>query len=956
MANRQNTLLIKRSGVVGKIPTDLAIGELALNYADVKLYASGTTANSIIPIGWDRIARTGDTMTGPLSGTSFIISGGTSTDFLKGDGSLDPTLYEPSANKQNTMVYDGTGGKFPTVDGVNLQANNLLIPTANTGFIDRLDPFKMVLTDSTTITVTGSNPGALVRTRLFTSPFVPLDAIRNISGRTFSSSSVSLPSDGRFYRYLGYDYATDSIINSTTSFVTSDNIVALGFVEIFRSGSTKIFTSFQMQVDISTVTFFDNVMISPISTANIFPNTNLTVNNNFGGVLKANAINWGQLNPHVRNIDAVDPIPFIRINPSYLTTPTGFVTGTTVDTTTYWNGSALVSTGNNNSASIQRWLMCLDGRIFLQAAEQTFVKFGDAVAAVQKVQFTDIIPSELVIELCRMVSVKPTTNLADIAQTQFFYGTGAGSTGGGTASFSTIGGSPYDNLLLGAELNSKFNVTGGTISGNTNVLGGLTANTISATTYFNLPLDIKVTGGTYSSGTTTFTNNTGGTFSVTGLPNTQTTININGVGQNISTNREWRTAQGDTGVLLFSGMTTASTSTINIGAVKGYIVDNETNPLVPTYTYVDYSGQTGVVVATRLTGTESFAFLTSGGTISFQNTFPTSSERKSKIWLGKISHPNNNITVVINEPDYITSPLALTRDFYQKISYINEGVYPYPNGANLNLNISGGKIGGNGINFVNDKTNPNELSMGPGIAQGFTYRTQTGGTTTSVTLIDPTRYDVGGVITLIPGGGGTSTIQYIFAIPGQGYIIQYGQNIYNNLANAISAVNTDQFFVFPNLVKNAILIGVIALTKNATQLNVDTQARFFKADMFGQIIGATAGVTTGTLQTAYNNSLVPQMIVNNTLGALTIQNGRTGDTQTVQEWKNLTGGTTASIAGNGKITSSTSVQVGDDLTVASASNVGSIRYRTSGNNSYADMSMQTSATGYTWVNIVQNNW
>jgi hypothetical protein len=59
--------------------------------------------------------------------------------------------------------------------------------------------------------------------------------------------------------------------------------------------------------------------------------------------------------------------------------------------------------------------------------------------------------------------------------------------------------------------------TGGTVSGATRFINGLTANTISATTYQNLPLDIRVTGGTYSNDTIVFTNNTGGTFSVTGL-------------------------------------------------------------------------------------------------------------------------------------------------------------------------------------------------------------------------------------------------------------------------------------------------------------------------------------------------------------------------------------------------------------------------------------------------------
>jgi len=62
MANRQNTFLLKRSNVPGKVPTpgDLKLGELAINTADAILYASGTTANSILPIGWDRVSRTGD--------------------------------------------------------------------------------------------------------------------------------------------------------------------------------------------------------------------------------------------------------------------------------------------------------------------------------------------------------------------------------------------------------------------------------------------------------------------------------------------------------------------------------------------------------------------------------------------------------------------------------------------------------------------------------------------------------------------------------------------------------------------------------------------------------------------------------------------------------------------------------------------------------------------------------
>jgi hypothetical protein len=51
-----------------------------------------------------------------------------------------------------------------------------------------------------------------------------------------------------------------------------------------------------------------------------------------------------------------------------------------------------------------------------------------------------------------------------------------------------------------------------------------------------------------------------------------------------------------------------------------------------------------------------------------------------------------------------------------------------------------------------------------------------------------------------------------------------------------------------------------------------------------------------------------------------------------------------------------SARVADDVTAASASNVGAIRYRVSGTNSYAEMCMQTGATTYAWKILVEQNW
>jgi len=90
---------------------------------------------------------------------------------------------------------------------------------------------------------------------------------------------------------------------------------------------------------------------------------------------------------------------------------------------------------------------------------------------------------------------------------------GTYNSGTGIITFRNNSGTSFN--VTGITTSSTF--TGGTVSGATIFTNGLTANTISATTYQNLPIDIRVTGGTYTSGNAIFTNNTGGTFTVTGF-------------------------------------------------------------------------------------------------------------------------------------------------------------------------------------------------------------------------------------------------------------------------------------------------------------------------------------------------------------------------------------------------------------------------------------------------------
>lgn len=64
-------------------------------------------------------------------------------------------------------------------------------------------------------------------------------------------------------------------------------------------------------------------------------------------------------------------------------------------------------------------------------------------------------------------------------------------------------------------------------------------------------------------------------------------------------------------------------------------------------------------------------------------------------------------------------------------------------------------------------------------------------------------------------------------------------------------------------------------------------------------------------------------------------------------------GTTSPVA---KLDVNGGIRMANDTSAASSTNVGTLRYYTSGNNSYVDMCMQTGAATYAWVNIVQNSW
>ena len=293
------------------------------------------------------------------------------------------------------------------------------------------------------------------------------------------------------------------------------------------------------------------------------------------------------------------------------------------------------------------------------------------------------------------------------------------------------------------------------------------------------------------------------------------------------------------GVIEFSGITLASSTTFNVAPVKGWILDSYTNAPINNPIYVEYPGGNGLTTPFMTADTATYIMLTSGATLEMQTTNPTLQQRRQNLYLGKIGH--GTMTTLLNafsEPDVFLSPMSQVRDIFSTIKFINDGIKIFVN-SGLKFNVKGGTIYGFGIGFSTNPLNPTSLSITDKTPATFQYRTQSGGSSSNTTNVDPTKYDNNGVVTGI-GDYNYATNQRVYLTQNGTVRIQYGQTTYVNLYEAIIHAQSENFETFINFKDNAILIGIISVIGYATDLSDINQAYFLPVSKIGEpVVGIT---------------------------------------------------------------------------------------------------------------------
>ena len=450
------------------------------------------------------------------------------------------------------------------------------------------------------------------------------------------------------------------------------------------------------------------------------------------------------------------------------------------------------------------------------------------------------------------------------------------------------------------------------------ILSGITLNNFNnGDTLYLSPFS----AGTYVSNTAIFpftarTNEIGYVIQ-TGTTTGKIYVTINNEDSNLSlTDIERNILEGNvisSGAYQYTGMTLGIGQTINISALKGWIVKNTYDyATLPDVTNINYTGGTNIPLTYLSAASATYLLINSASTLTQQITFPTPQERRQNILIGKVVHPNNTTITSLNQTvDFDVSPMAAIRDLWTPIKLINQGITVSPHSTTLEINTSAGTLWGNGIGWTTNQLNPDSVSLSATSPTTFQYRTQTGGTFSNTTTIDCTHYDVNGVVTVIPGNNGSqlsrATNQRVYLFPTGLIRIQYGQQWYESLTLAIAGIQNEIFNEYINNRDNGILIGIITVARSTTNLSNSTQAYFSLTSKFGELFGGTAGISTTTLQQAYDNSTTPEIVINSTLDGLTIKNG-TGNADNIThllEGQNAAGNITSFITADGTFSGST---------------------------------------------------
>lgn len=290
----------------------------------------------------------------------------------------------------------------------------------------------------------------------------------------------------------------------------------------------------------------------------------------------------------------------------------------------------------------------------------------------------------------------------------------------------------------------------------------------------------------------------------------------------------------------------ADNTKFDIAAGKAVFVDSYTDPQNPTFTEVEWTEQLGLTVDNLNTQLVTFVSVENNNEsplFTQSNVSQSAEDNREKVELGVLVHDNlTNISKASSLSNWTKDTDLKVLDLAGAIGRINigRGNKYGPNGANLQINRTAGKMLAINGNYGNNKKLPNTIQSAAETA--ITFKTAYGDSGSVVgqsNVIDTTNYNPLGDGGLVEMPDGAVTTHGIFFSPETGLtIVHYGQFLYDSIKKAIDSWEQEEYNVIPEL-EGVSLRGVLAFKKGATDLSDPTQAKFINPGAFGFINNKT---------------------------------------------------------------------------------------------------------------------
>lgn len=513
---------------------------------------------------------------------------------------------------------------------------------------------------------------------------------------------------------------------------------------------------------------------------------------------------------------------------------------------------------------------------------------------------------------------------------------------------------PSDGIMTRT---SSGTYTNRTITGTTNQVDVVDGDGVSGNPTLSLPQDI------HTGASPTFDNLTITTEAVIGGIELPHRIVHNSA-----------TGLHDGGVLSIN----VDTTKFDISAGEGHIVNNFTDPEQATLTEVPWTAFTAEIVTGLATQDRTYIAIDINGNIVQQASPFTPDQFRDHIFIGLIDHPDRtNIDLVfpLGVLGYDTG--AQLQDVILALGIVTTSGNVFSAAStNLTLARSAGVVFRQGANYdgtAAGRKNPNFVASPGDSPVGFKYRYQdgAGGWTedaSETTNIIPGSYDDGdGILGTVANN--KWSIQRIYYIDDTEPTtrVLFGQFTYASEAIAESALAGEAVNIDPDLLANYSLRGWLIVKGNTTDLSDTSTAKFITADKFGLTVSGGGTTATTDLQTAYSNSVDPEILLTAAQGGLSVTDASTPigvDLFEVQDFARTTDYfkvDTSGIAVDGTILATGNATIeGGTLTVGDAAQDGKLILEgTTSNN------LEVYAVGSTWgvidsqvdliINIDSNN-